>query len=468
MSKNAATLRRENRALEKRIIELKNSAKGRSLNNTLESLVANTSAFSQDNLTSIVPLITANIYSPLSINWNVLMYMYKTHGIIQTAIDEPVEDAFRDGLDLSSGELDAKDLGELEDFMEDTGVIETVKNVLIWGRLFGGAALVVNAESYYGSPLDLKSLKGGRLEFYDATRWELGCKWRYDDKYTLYGKTLDASRVLTVGNKRAPWVIRQQLSGWDLSAIESMVEDFNLYLRTRNVLYSILDEAKLDIYMLDGLREALATPDGTDKVQQRVQLMNQLKNFQNALVMDKNDLYEQKQLTFSGIAEIMKQNQFGIASALRMPVSKIFGIGASGFSSGEDDIENYNAMVQSKVRQPARPLVRKVLKMCCMAVYGREYDIDFAFKPLRTMSAKEEEEVKTSKQNRFQAFYDRGLMNSAEMGELMHKEKLVNIETQAQLGKLDEFPAPAGMAGAYDEEAGDEPGSKDQGDQNGK
>lgn len=464
MSRSLDTLRKQNKALSQKVKELTN-AKTPTLNNTLSTLVANSGAFTQDNLTSWLPLITANIYAPLSINWNILMYMYKTHGIIQTAIDEPVEDAFRDGLDLSSGELDAKDLGELEDFMEDTGVIETVKNVLIWGRLFGGSALVVNAESDYGTPLDMKRMKGGRLEFYDATRWELGSKWRYDDTYILYGKKLDASRVLTVGNKRAPWIIRQQLSGWDMSAVESMVEDFNLFLRTRNVLYSILDEAKLDVFMIDGLRETLATPDGTDAVQRRIQLMNQLKSFQNALVLDKNDLYEQKQLTFSGIAEIMKQNQMGIAAALRMPISKIFGIGASGFSSGEDDIENYNAMVQSKVRQPARPLVRKVLNMCCWAVYGRKYDIDFAFKPLRTMSSVEEETFKTSKQNRYQALYDRGLMDSQEMGELMHKEKLVNIETQAQLGKLDPHPAPAGMAGAYDE-AGDEDG--DQGGKDGK
>ena len=30
---------------------------------------------------------------------------------------------------------------------------------------------------------------------------------------------------------------------------------------------------------------------------------------------------------------------------LKMPITKLFGISAAGFSSGEDDIENYNSMI---------------------------------------------------------------------------------------------------------------------------
>ena len=37
--------------------------------------------------------------------------------------------------------------------------------------------------------------------------------------------------------------------------------------------------------------------------------MNEMKNFNNALVLDKNDEYDQKQITFSGLAEVMKENR---------------------------------------------------------------------------------------------------------------------------------------------------------------
>ncbi len=398
----------------------------------------------QSPITSTNPLFQNNQYQPITLLWTMLMYLYKSHGLLQTAIDVPVLDAVRGGLELSSDQLDQDELGQVEDFMEEHGVLDRIVDAFIWARLFGGGALVINTESNSEEPIG-EELHDGKLEFYDACRWELTCARRIpeNEKYGFYGKTLDASRVITILGKRAPFLIRAQLSDWGLSEIERMSEDFNMFLRGRNVVYEILDEAKLDVYRLKGFTAQLATATGTNLTTRRIQTTNAIKNFNNALIMDKEDEYDQKQLSFGGLAEILKENRIMIASALRMPMTKLFGIGATGLNSGQEDLENYNALVESEVRQPMKQVMRKVLKIIVQHLFHEDLDIRFRFKPLRILSAVDEETIKTSKTARFVSLYDKLITNSKELGEMLQKEELVPISIEAEQGLLEDHPMPA-------------------------
>jgi hypothetical protein len=128
----------------------KNNPAPANLTNSLTTLVQ--SAVMQSRLGSISPIIENNVYYPITLNYTMLMYMYKTHGIIQTAIDMPVLDAFRGGLEFSSMELDSSDLEDFCDWLEEKGVMQNFSNAVIWKRLFGGSALVINAGQDPKSP----------------------------------------------------------------------------------------------------------------------------------------------------------------------------------------------------------------------------------------------------------------------------------------------------------------------------
>jgi hypothetical protein len=440
---NNKTLTLENSVLRKKSALLEGT-----VNNSLSGLAAGLSGDfngGQSPLTSFLPALQNNMYAPVTLMWTMLMYMYKTHGLIQTAIDMPVLDALRGGLDLHSNELDTDDLGKLDDYLEEHAILERIGDAFIWARLFGGGALIINTEGDCHEPIGDEIVNGGQIEFYDACRWELTAERRIPKSglYGFYGKQLHKSRVITILGKRAPWLIRAQLSDWGMSEIERMFEDFNLFTRNRNVIYQLLEEAKVDVYTLDGFTAQLASSTGTALTTKRIQTMNQIKNFNNALIMDAKDKYEQKQINFGGLAEMMKENRMGIAAALRMPMSKIFGIPASGISgSGEDDIENYNGMIESEVRQPMKQVIRKVLKIVVKNLFGDELDVNFKFKPLRILSGADEESIKSSKSTRYMALFEHMLLNSKEMGEIMQKENLVPIPMKAEEGLLDEHPVP--------------------------
>lgn len=450
MNKSADRLIKANKkiTLENSALRAKSELLEKTIHNSLgglaSGLMGDFGMGMQSPLTSLTPSLQNNMYAPVTLMWSNLMYMYKTHGLIQTAIDMPVLDALRGGLDFHSNQLDTDDLGKLEDYLEEHAVLERIGDAFIWARLFGGGALIINTEGNCEEPIG-DELMSGQLDFYDACRWELTTERRIpkSGKYGYYGRQLDESRVITILGKRAPWILRAQLSDWGMSEIERMLEDFNLFLRNRNVIYALLEEAKVDVYSLEGFAGQLASSTGTALTTKRIQTMNSIKNFNNALVLDKKDSYEQKQISFGGLAEMMKENRMGIAAALRMPMSKIFGIAATGMnSSGEDDIENYNGLIESEVRQPMKQVIRKVLKIVIKNLFHDELDINFKFKPLRILSGVEEENIKASKSTRYLQLFEHMLMNSKELGEVLQKDNLVPIPLQAEQGLLDEHPVP--------------------------
>lgn len=395
------------------------------------SQLVQSASYRQDDITSMQPLITANQYAVITLNYNILMFMYSTHGLIQTAIDQPVLDAFKDPIGLICKTLSPRNLEELEQWWEENAIEEPKNDTLTWGRLFGGAAAVINVAGDPRQPLDLKEVERGRFAVYPAARWELGGTWRYSDSYNFYGMDFDKSRVITVIGKRMPWILERQLSGWGASLIARMAEDFNVYLRTRNALYETINEFKIDVYKMKGYNEQLLTQQGTAAVDARIAMTNSLKYFHQAIIIDAEDDYVIKQSVFTGIAEVMRENRMGLVAATRIPVEKLFGESQKGAlgGGGEDAMENYNSMVTSEVRRPARPLIKKLLSLGAAAIFGGKHYVDFEYPPLRTMDAKTEEEVKTSKHTRILADLEAGLIDEGEAAAWMHREKLLPFTT---------------------------------------
>jgi hypothetical protein len=202
-------------------------------------------------------------------------------------------------------------------------------------------------------------------------------------------------------------------------------------MKHQNVTYELLDESKIDILKINGFNSALMTPTGSQETAYRISQAAMIKNYQNALVIDKEDEFEQKTLTFGGLAEILTQIRIGLACDLRMPMTKLFGLSASGFSAGEEDLENYNAMIESEIRSKVKTGLNQILKIICQKLFNYIPDnLTYNYKPLRTMSAKEESSIKTESMNRISSAVNSGLCTT-EMGvELINNEKLFSMDLE--------------------------------------
>ena len=419
--------------------------------NSLSSVIASLggyglgTAFGSTQVSQADTLFKNNRWYLVSNIRQVLSELYAEHGIVQTLVDLPVDDGFRGGLEIITDELDQEDLEDLNYRLEREAVLEQFIQAKKWTRLFGGGALLIINNDDPKTPFDVNKVKeGDDIKFKPVDMWELyygitnvegltdpGEVDKHPDYYNYYGKQVHKSRVLRMEGKQAPSLIRPKLRGWGMSVLEPVVRSYNQYLKSVNLSFEVLDEFKVDIYGIEGFNTALMSPNGSDKVTKRVQMANMLKNYQNALVMDNKDKFESKQISFSGLAETMREIRMQIAADLRMPLTKLFGMSAAGFNSGEDDIENYNAMIETEIRSKSKKDLLKVIEICCAMWYGHvpeNLKIDFA--PLRVLSAEQEENIKVNKLQRVITAMQAGLMTAIEAKQAVNKEMLLPVQIE--------------------------------------
>lgn len=396
-----------------------------------------------------------------------LSQVYVEHGIVQTMIDQPVDDAFRAGFEVKSAQLDGDDIEQLMIYCKRNRVIHNIMQGSKWGRLYGGGAIIVLTNQNPQSPLSIKAIGPDTpLEFRSVDMWEL----YYDvqntagtlevghemganlsEHYDYYGQRVHHSRVFRIIGKEAPSFIKPRLRGWGMSELERLVRSLNQYLKNQDVIFDLLDEAKVDVYRINGYNNALLNQTGTNEIAKRVQFANRLKSYNNAITMDAKDEYEQKQITFTGLAEVLLQIRQGIAADLKMPMTKLFGISAAGFNSGEDDIENYNSMIEGEIRQKVEWLVVDCLNVCCQKLFGFvPEDLMIQWNPLRMLNAKEEEEVKDSQFARVTSAFSLGLASGKEAKEALNKDSLLGVEVD---DTTDALPPLMGMGDGIGEDS---------------
>lgn len=384
-------------------------------------------------------------YNLVSLQYVMLSYTYVINGPFRTLVDQPVYDAFRGGIKIKTDEVSPE---ELEDFHKEIRKLKLGKKIIEamrWDRLYGGGGIIMNVDQDYKKPLDLESInENSVISFKAANRWELAWNGLPDDprsSFTYYGLRLDQSRVAKIVGEIPPAIVKQRLQGWGMSVIECVIREMNQYLKENNVIFELLDEAKIDIWKIEGFNQNILNPLAAGKTAKRIQIATQMKNFLNAITLDKNDDYEQKTMTFTGLSDMLEQIRIGMAAAIRMPMAKIFGLSAKGFASGEDDLENYNAIVENE-REKAEEVLDMVIPIVAMKKWGFvPDDIKYEWKPLRVLTAEQEQNVLDAKYNRAKGMLQDGVfVDGVEYCAWLKQENVLTMETKVGKGKAELTP----------------------------
>lgn len=409
-----------------------------------------------------------NAYNNLSLvmisQWQILLsYLYKTYGVLAKMIDIPVDDAYKGGgFTLETDSVDEDELKELEKTINKNQDIKQIKNARKWARLYGGAALIALSGDDLSKPLDYKSLYGKPLEFMAVDRWQLsysepninipGGQWEYINQYgrrnskkSVIGSNtmtrIHSSRIFPLTGKEAPFIIVQRVNGWGISVFEQVFSDMSQYFKANNVLFELLDEAKVDVIKLATLQTALSADNSDQALQRMLDLIANNLNYKSKLLMSTNDEYDQKQISFSGLAEMNKEIRIMMAGSINMPVNKLWGEGVTGFGSGEDSLENYNSQIENEIRSADDAVIDWVLMLRCYQQFGFELpDLTKTWKNLRVLSAIDEQNIHDHKVANILQIYDRQLMTPQEVMEYLKKQQIVIQDTKALRGELEDMP----------------------------
>lgn len=384
-------------------------------------------------------------YNLVSLQRIILTYAYVQYGVFRTLVDQPVNDAFKGGVRIKTDEVDEAEIESLEKRLKKIHYWRKASLALKWSRLFGGAGMIINLNEDYSKEFKIDRINDkSKLDFKVADRWELawnGIPNEPTTTFSYYGEKIHQSRVAKIIGKEAPSLAKQRLQGWGMSEIECIIRESNSSLKHENVVFELLDEAKVDIWKIKGFNNQVLSKLGQGVTTKRIQYATMIKNFLNAITLDKEDDYEQKQMSFSGLSEILDQIRITMAAAARMPMAKLYGLSAKGFASGEDDLENYAAIVEY-VRMDAIDVLDATLPAVCMQEWGFvPDDLGYEFQPARTLTADQQESVNNAKFQRHMTMYDKGFYDAQECCEALKRDKLLTIQTKVAAGAEPQPPA---------------------------
>lgn len=371
---------------------------------------------------TFAPNTMAGFYDMQMITFNrvELTALYHSCWELRKGIDKVAEDMWARGVEIADQEdpLKLKALYTWYARQASEMIYATAQ-----GRLFGGAVtlmMVNDGERDLSKPLNLERVKkGAKVNFYTTDRWYgvEPSEEKVDDfqdpsfnepKYYTFqiGAGNDSirvhhSRVLRWINKRSTRLVESSLNGWGVSEVEAVLQDLMNYSDVKNSSASLVNKALVEIIKLKGLRSVMTGLAGGNSnasavLSGQMAAINNFRNSNGVALLDDGDDYQQHEMNFSGLSQLIEANRPIVAGAFNMPLFYLFGDLKSGVFSSEESpearmYENFIAVRQNEM------LYKNVRKLLILGakVTGTELkeDFDFTFIPLydRTEKAKQEE-----------------------------------------------------------------------------
>lgn len=329
----------------------------------------------------------------------------------------------------------------IEIFIRKSEVWTKVKQAMFWQRLFGGGGIVVLDGRDPSKELRLEDInKDTDLEFYATDCWELSgvttagdgktpaIDWMSDCPFTLRGHPVHKSRVITFKGKEFPPLYRAIGRGWGMSKLESLVRTLNKSIKNENVIFELLDEAKIDVFSFYGLNDAMQDSQATDAITKRVSYASAIKNYMKTILMDSEDQYTQKQIHFSGLSDLKVDSRVDAAADARITMDKLYGTSPAGFNSGDAARATYADTVEAEVRLPAETGVVRLLEIIARKVLNKTLDFDIEWNPLIPVSEYDEEKRKTLMLANLNEANIFGRITNKEWQEAVNKHDLLGID----------------------------------------
>lgn len=397
--------------------------------------------------------------------------MYRTDWISRKVVDIPAFDMIREG----------------RNWQADDALIEKLEaeeaRLLIWpklakalklARLYGGSAMILGLGTENpAAPLRPEAVGQSALAYvHVASRYEItageidkdpgSVGWGEPTYYTMSAARggnlrIHPSRVIPFIGAELPDLTFSQ--GWGdsiLQAVDEAIENAGL---AGSAIAQLLQEAKVDVFKLKNFMANVGDEAYRNKVLTRLSLANQGKSISNALVMDAEEEWDQKQISFSQLPEVLQLFLQIAAGAADIPVTRLLGQSPAGLNAtGDADVRNYYDRLAAEQEVNLRPRIEKLDEVLIRSALGnRPPEVHFTFAPLWQISEKERADIFKTKADGARALAGNGGTSEPLLPIEALSDALVNtfIEDGSLPGleaAIDEY----GKLSEQDEDEGDE------------
>lgn len=345
------------------------------------------------------------VHAPLSAQ--ALLDAYRSAWLPRAVVDIPAQDATRK---WRAWQAEADQISKIEALENDLRVRDVVLRCLTAARLFGGAAIyIATGDRDPAKPLDprrVREIRGltvltplqlspdqpsrdiessyyGRPEFYSLTRTDSG------ERVMVH-----ASRLAVMDGVPVPDPSSRE-NGWGDSILQSVMDAILQADSAAANISSLIFEAKVDVFRFSGLGEQFQTAEGDGLMIKRLSAQAAIKGINGAVVIDKEDEYEQKSASFGGLPDLMDRFLNNVSGASRIPVTRLLGRASAGLSgSGDGDERVYFDHINHMQATEIEPALA-VLDECLIwaALRSRPPEIYYNWRPLRQITERERADI---------------------------------------------------------------------------
>lgn len=353
---------------------------------------------------------------------------YRTSWLVRKIIDVPPFDMTREWRDWQA---DGSDIQAIEAEEKRLQLAAKCQRALVLSRLYGGAALILGtADADQTKPFNPNAIaKGGLLYVHVMSRQQLSegsprtdpaDPWfGQPELFTINGANgsqvaLHPSRVVAFIGQRAPEGAYLQATSWFwgdpiMQSIGEAVRNADL---AQAGFASLVDEAKIDILKLPKLSEIVATTEGEKQLTNRLAGMSAAKSMFRVLLLDSEDEWEQRQVTWAGIPDVMLAFLDVVAGAADIPMTRLLGQSPRGLqSTGDGEERDYHSMVKARQSELLAPALDRIDELLIRSALGsRPSDVYYEFAPLSTLDEKDAATVEFQLSQAIKNYSDTGLI----------------------------------------------------------
>ncbi|MHC5307521.1 anti-CBASS protein Acb1 family protein [Bartonella sp. LJL80] len=336
----------------------------------------------------------------------------------------PAKDATRQG---RTWKAEKEQVTAIEAVEKKHGVLKKVQQAIIWQRLYGGAVMVIggltgsNEEELQLDTVGKSALKSITV----LSKEQIGYSNLISDPFSpWYGKphswtintndgqsvNLHPSRVILFnGDKVAS---NNNTTLWGDSIWAHMRDSVTASDAGASVIAALMKEAKVDIYGLPDMIGMMADGEGEQAIMKRFMMTNVLKSVTNSVIKDAEDTWDQKQINFSGLPDVMTTLLTIMAGAADIPVTRLIGKSASGLAAtGEHDLVNYYDNIRSMQEMEITPAIETLDEIIIRSALGsRPDEIHYEWDSLWQPTEKEQAETAKIKAETTVAYVNSGLL----------------------------------------------------------
>ena len=393
------------------------------------------------------------------LNDNLLAALYDDNWIVKKFINGITTDMLRLDREIKT-DLESDIDKKIEHFCLDFGVFDALEDYLNWGRLYGDSIILAVTERMDGTDvnmqghLDLDQERLVSFLVFDKSSYLPSATVITDISSRHFGEpvsyqltigdeqVIHHSRVrrLVCGKKTVKKKIKGGRQSYGVSEVNPTWDALVAYDTAKAGISDMIEEAKTDVIKIKDYNVKMAEGREADFVKLGVS-MKLVKSLANILMIDQDAEWEQKEMAFTGITGVLADARIDISAATGIPLMKMFGQGAGGFASGEEDNKNYYEMINARQESQLRP-AWNFIDQFIIDKFKEEDEafkldfFDYDFPSIRDRNEKEEAEIAKIIIDSLKVLYDMDAVDAVQVASEVKLKGLIASISDADIEAL--------------------------------